>query len=636
MIWFSSRVRWLAVAVVLAVVAGGCGDESSSPVSSSTVSSSTVPVDVVGGGGLRGRAVWPLVDAVPAFRKAGVLMMSGADYEPLLGRSLVQERALVTMNADRAVLAFAPERGGVVFDRIELGGFVGEADGWPFVITAQGDLVVFTAAAADRAACEALIDEDQPFVGFGIETEVEGRLSFAAASCGELRDAGGVVVGELAGPVSGVLTFGVLLRAEVAEVVETVVTIEWLALVDSTETAAEGPVVVEVVGREQTLSARSEDLDDDRDLDVLHVLRADGTSEEFAVGEDGSFVVEDLGTVSKLWIEDYGLQHFVLQGPWIDPDTLTRSLVIDATPTFETLPTPPTGSYQSQRPHELAIWNGGSSMGRQEYSGLNWNNNLGLPDRDRDPSNPNDCDRSAWLGGSYVAAIQTRVDQKPGLIAEALLDAGSAECHEVITYAFSLESVETHHENARRLVQEFGVTHLIFAISGNELCRMDDQIYTQFNEVALETPLNWRLIDGEMVAPVSRRERIEVESDPDFDGRSACSFSFEEGFDGAAGVMDKLVELTDLMQAFGPDVEVTYLVMKDVLAGSLGTADKVAADCEEVGLDCVVLPVPDSYSKPADLVAIDDNPHLFRYFFDGHPNPRANQMIAEALVDVVG
>jgi len=620
-------LRWGAVAALaLGLVLAACGDDdSAAPGPSSTTSTSPNTT----------ATSWSLIDGVPAFRKAGILAAAGLDYEPEYDSTLRQTRASFTLTADRAVFGFAPERGAVSFDRVQLGAVEGPATVWPFVIEGRGELTVFADATA-LADCEAAVAEPEPFSAFGLVGDVDGEFLVAEAACAELEPDGDRSVGAL-GASNGVTAFGVMLTAGADGGPSPTVTVESLALVDSDATS-EDVVRVDVVGLEHAVAIRSADPTDEAALDELHILRADGTavSVEGDVGSGFEFSRDLLGTGAKVWIDDYGLQHFVQQGPWIDPDGLTSTLMIDMTPKYGPWDGGPPSGSQHRRPHELQVWNGSSLLAVQQFHGLNWNNNLGQADRDRSADNPNGCARAAWFGGSYVQALQTRVDQKPALIAEALLDGQGDGCHEVFSFARSLYSVETHADNARRLVEDFGVTHLIFAVSGNELCRMNDEVYTSLHGVAADTPVHWRFIDGELVAPVTRSRAEEASLDPSFERDEVCSFSYESGAAGAAAMIDKLDALGDLMEGFGPDVEVSFFVLKGVLAGNSVTADNVVQQCLATGHDCVLLDEPAARMKPEDLVAIDANPHLLRYVGDGHPNPRANQHIGEGLAAVIG
>ncbi|GJM39677.1 MAG: hypothetical protein DHS20C19_30440 [Acidimicrobiales bacterium] len=582
-----------------------------------------------------GVATWPLVDTVPAYRKAGVLVVAGADYRPVLGAALEQVAAELSLTADAAVFALAPERGEVAFDQIQLGSVDGPATAWPFVITAAGDLTVFVPA-VDESDCAAAVTEPDALLAEHGVVPVDDAFVVTGARCGLLRTDGAAAVGQLQQPTEGVNSFGVLLRAVGERLPDSTVRLDWLALADSAQTEVDELLRVEIVGREHALAERSADPDDDAALDTLHILRSDGSTELVPVDADGGFTVPraDLGDRAKLWVDDYGLEHFVQQGPWIDVGRITADLTIDMTPDFVVADGPPGDSRQHRRPHDLQIWNGSMALERQQFHGLNWNNNLAQADRDRDRANAGDCRRAAWFGGSYVQALQTRVDQKPALIAEALLELGSDQCHEVFSVARSLYSVETHVENARQMVEEFGVTHLIFAISGNELCRMHDDVYRDIHGVAADTPLHWRLIDGEIVEPFTRSTATAFEPDPDFDRLSVCSFR-EAGDEGASAVIEKVRQLGDLLEGLGPDVEVTFFVMKDVLAGADVTVANVYDLCLTTGHSCVVMEEPVAREKPADLIEVDYIPFLLRFVGDGHPNARANQHIGRGLAQLI-
>jgi hypothetical protein len=64
-------------------------------------------------------------------------------------------------------------------------------------------------------------------------------------------------------------------------------------------------------------------------------------------------------------------------------------------------------------------------------------------------------------------------------------------------------------------------------------------------------------------------------------------------------------------------VDITYFVMKDVLARSLIAADNIFDVSVMAGLDCVPLDNLPPYEKPADLTAQAYNPYSTRYVDDG-------------------
>ena len=629
------RALPLLVAALLASACSGGSDgaDDATPSTTSSVTSTTTTTTIAPTTPV---ATWPLVDRVPAFRNAGINVVAGLSYQPLLDERLRQQRALLTLDEARGAFAFVPERPDGPADRIELAGVTGDARVWPFVVTDADELRVFVDP-GDPGDCTATVATEEPFAVFSITGTVDGALAVATATCVDHEIVDETVVGSFDGLAGAVRAFGVLVTADAGGTGEPV-GIEWLALAADVDGAASEQLRVEVAGAEHLIAERSADPDDDATLDVLHVLRDDGSVFEVPIGADGAFVLtrSELGGPAKLWLEDYGREHYVAQGPWIDPAELTADLVIDATPTFEIADGPPGPSDAHRIPHHLQIWNGSrTKMERQEFRGANWNNDLGFPDRDRDPANPNGCTRIAWLGGSYVAAIQTRVDQKPGLIAEALLDVRGDGCHEVITLGQNLFSVEMHAENARSMVEDYGVTHLIFSVSANELCRMNDVDYSQANGVAPDTPIHWRWFDGDWVEPVPRREAEAVEFPDDFRRADHCSFDpAEPGFAGLDPLFAKLDEMGDAMEAWG-DVEVTFLAMRDVLAGDVALATDVVDRCRATGHDCLALPLPEFGPKPDDLRAVDFNPFLMRYQGDGHPNERANQHIADGLLTAV-
>ena len=570
---------------------------------------------------------------MPAFRKTGINVVAGLDYEPMLDDSGAQRSVRLSMNAERGVFAMVPLATDDSADHIQLGGVDGPAAFWPFVIFEDGELRVFTAPDAS-GDCPDVVGAGQPFEQFGVVGDVDGGFAVSAGSCVAYQEDDGLILGGFDGR-TGVRAFGTLVSADQPDAV---VGFDWLALSDGSEPAEGKPIQIELVGREHLISDRTADPSDDAAVDTLHVLRADGSRLEVPATEDGGWSVarDVLGDRAKLWIEDYGSEFYVRQGPWLDLRRLTSNLTIDVTPEFVPTGVSPDSSDNHRRPHQLSWWNGSRAMPSQEFAGRNWNNNLGFLDRDRSLDNPNACTRVAWLGGSYVAAAQTRVDQKPALIAEALLDARSDSCFEVFSVGQNVFTVENHAGNARQLVDEFGVTQLIFSISDVELCRMNDDVYSFGHGVAADTPVHWRFLDGEFVAPVSRREAQSVEVSDGFTIRQVCEFDRESpNFPGAQDVVTTLGMIGDAMESWGEGVEVTFLVMRNVLEAESDVAALVTELCLATGHDCLQLSPLEFRWKPEELRAVDFNPYLSRYAGDGHPNAMANQHIARGIVRAV-
>jgi hypothetical protein len=628
-------------------------------------------------------ATWALIDAVPAHQKSGLFVRAGLDYEPLLDAELSQERARLSLTRPTGMLAIAPERAaGVPFDGIELQGLgapVADLETMLFVIDHTGALTVFASVAA-LDDCIERFSVDEPFAEFGLVTDIAGVFAVSAVDCRGFvenrpasEDAAATVPEEsppaeplLVERLSGVMpwaesttaddvaedtvptpqamrAFGVLFAAPVDDVggVDPI-TVSWLSLTDSTERIgnADAALTVELRNEQLALAARTADPADDAPLSVVHVLGSGGERRSSTMNDDGSFSI-DLGGLParvKIWFDDYGLEHYVRQGAWVDTSRLTRRLEIDLEPTFEPTQEPPLPPLHNRNPHQLRIWNGSRSMAAQEYEGFTFTNNYGRADRDRSLDNPNGCARAAYLGGSYVETVQTRIDQKAGIIAEATLSTLGDQCVEVFTVGQSVYSIESHYGNAVDLVENFGVDHLIFALSGGELCRMDDLVYEMANGVARDTPTTWRFVDGRFVEPVPRGEVVEIEEDPDFESGKYCNFTPEkDDLSIERALFSKLAAMRDKFVSLETGVEVTYLLMKDAYAASdirIERLDLLLSLCDEFGLRCA-LPDPPELYKPDEL-SDDFSPYLYRYLGDGHPNPRANQHTAEALVEVIG
>lgn len=635
--------RVLAPLLIAALAAGACSSlrSSSDPDAHDEVTTSTAgataPTSEAAGPGAtddtgNASATWPLVDAVPSHRKPGLLVRRGLDHVSALDNGGTESRTVLRLTEPISVFGIVPDRGGLVsFDRIEL-----EADlpddvrVWPFIL-ADGALTRFVPS-ADVEACNAEGDAAAVLEASGIDAAMLGRITATATTCVVAESEGDRVVGVLDRVHESVDMFGVFATSTGAP---TDIQVDWLALSDGTnplDTSA--PFEISLSGRDLAVAARSIDQADDETLDRLWVLDADGTVTAIDVGAGGSFVLDpdDHPGPIKLWLDDYGLEHYTSQGPWLDMERLSRTLEIDLTPAFTSPGVPPGESFRRYEPHQLLVWNGNKAMPVQEYEGLTFLNNLARADRDRSPVDSS-CVRVGWLGGSFVEALQTRVDQKPAIIAEATLAARDGTCVEVITVAQDTFTVENHLGNATELVEEFGVELLVFSISQLELCRMDDLVYANANGVNPTTPIRWRMIDGVVVEPLPRRLTVEFEADPEFRVRDRCSFTGPSD-DVERAVVEKLADLQSHLETLGSDVAVRFFNVKDVLIGAESEADGVDRVCAEVGVRCDRLTIPGSLDAPDDLHESGTR-FLYRFNGDAHPTVRANQLIADQLATLI-
>jgi len=642
-----------ALAVAVAAVAGACSapdgaggfDEPvQEPATSSTLAATSSSDDgpdppVVGA------ATWPLVDAVSGYTKPGLLVRGGLDYVPMFDDTGAQVAARLVFRNDQAMFAVLPQPSGTVdFDQIQLAGIAMEGGAtarvWPFVVV-DHTLTAF-ADEEDLNHCVTAVEAGLDVESFGLSSQLGEHLVSSTGSCLALNQSEGIRIGQMGTRWSEVKAFGVLFElSDFDPSREIAATLEWLALGDSTQPLDEAtgePFTITIESFALALASRTADPDDDASLAELHVLTSDGTASVVSAISPGIFELnsEAVSGWVKLWFADYGLQHYARQGPWLDLTRLTRDLVIDLSPEYELSDEPPLPSNRSSRPHDLGTWNGSRSMARQEYQGLTFTNNDGQADRDRLAEPSNDCTRVGYLGGSFVEALQTRVDQKPGIIAESLLWAEAGTCVEVLTVAQDTFTVENHYANARHLVEDLGVELLIFSISNLELCRMDDLVYANSNGVDPTTPVRWRLVDGEIIEPVSRRNALDFDADPAYQIRERCDFGGLADSEGAveASIMEKLNALVSEIGAFGGGTPVVFVNVKDVVLGIDQAADGVERLCNTVGLDCWRLLVDGPSMKPDEL-ADDFNQHLLRYAGDGHPTVQANQVIARLLVDII-
>lgn len=627
--------RWLAALLVcagllLAACSGDSRDGADPTIHDSTTSTNATALEsVLPERASNVAATWSLVDEVPSHRKPGLLVRIGLDaYSQLEGD---RERAVhLVVGQQNALFAIAPARNAAVaFDAIEV---VASASAglavWPFVLDNDGRLVRF-APLEELEACRAL-DADASVAAVEFDERLSGRFVLSEVECRELDTSAVPHRGSITGS-GAVALLGLWTSTDSGS---GTVDVERLALVDTGEALdAHAPLHVEVVGLEQTVAWRSSDVDDDQGIAEVVILAADGTTRVAPVIHGAAEVpVADLIGPVRVSIDDNGLLHHPLQGPWIDLSTSTRSLLIDATAEFEPTDRPPPDISRTNGSHVLSTWVGAQKMERQEYEGLTFRNNNGEADRDR--AREGACRRVAFLGGSFVEAVQTRVDQKPGILAEALLATRGLGCVEVFTVAGDTFTVENHLGNARVLVDDFGVDVLIFSVSALEVCRMDDLVYSDGSGVDPTTPVRWRYVDGVVLEPLSRREATLVEKVPGFRISNHCNFSTLAGADTVEeSVVAKLSALKDLIEAFGPGVQVVFTNVKDAMLDRGDHADGLVELCTGAGLDCSPIEVPSGYVAPVPVT--DATSYLYRYEYDAHPNVRANQLIATHLVDLI-
>lgn len=634
--------RASALLLVGVVVAGACtggGDTGSDggPVASAP----DVDVDETFDGASEADAVaatWSLVDQVPSHRKPGVLVRIGLDAQSQTDTEGAETLTRLVVHERSAMFAISPARGAAVpFDAIEMAAQAAGPIGlWPFVLGTDGRMVRF-AADDEIEACRSL-DAEASAVALEFDERLGGRFEITEVECREAVDAGSSTRGVLGdhGPVA---LFGVWLQSDSVDTdvnVDATVDVDRLALVDTTEPLSlDEPLRINVVGLETTVASRTPDLADDAGIEFVTVLDANGARDSFPIVDGVAEMATDDFT-GPVWIsiDDLGLFHHPLQGAWIDVDVSTRSIVIDATPEFTPTEEPPGPSNRASGAHVLADWFGSGRMARQEYEGLTFRNNLGIADRDR--AEESDCRRAAYLGGSFAEALQTRVDQKPGIIAEALLGAEGHGCVEVFTYGGDRFTVENHLGNARTLVEDFGVEVLIFSVSGLEVCRMDDLVYANAEGVDPTTPTRWRLVDGAVIEPLSRRAALDFDASEEFEVTDRCDLSSAalDGEDDVENaVVAKLADLKRVIEGFGPGVVVRFTNVKDAVVGLEGNAAGLEQRCADFELDCSPLKIP--HPLVATVPVSDATDFLYRYQFDAHPNVRANQLIGAHLAALI-
>ena len=630
----SLRVAALLLTGGLALAAcGGDGQESSTP--GDAPASSTPIADDPGisapnaaeAVSALGAARWAAVDGVPLYRKPGLAIRKGLVYEPAIDDDRRQVSARLTIEAEQSAFTFAPTRGeaGTV-DQMQLGEITGADDHTLFAIDdATGQLHTWR---SDGQCVDVAVE----LAAVGLDIFLDERLDFDEVMCAESVDIDGFEVGSIDPPIQDVRSFGLLLTASPGDLVE----FDWLALGDSSEAIDDGEATfrVETTGLEQSIARRSTSPDDDASVEVLSVIDvATGEASTVKAMRPGVFeFIARRGSILDVALTDYGLDHHVLGGPWLDTTHASTNQRIDLTPIFTPTGAPPEDSGRTREPHVLSTWSGRPQAAQQEYRGLTFSNNLGDADRDRISESPNDCRRVAYLGGSFVEAIQTRVDQKPGIVAERLLDLEADQCVEVLTVGRDTFTIENHADNVNRLVSEFGVETLIFAMSEGELCKMNDAVYELINAVSATTPLRWRLVDGEFIEPVTRRVAEAAEVPDGVEQNDLCNFGGTTP-DAADEIMTKVADLAEAYEQLAPGVAVRFLNVRDGLP-DVAVADELQSRCEQLDLDCDIVLPPTDIEKPAGLED-DVSPYLYRFRFDSHPTVRANQVIGRALADII-
>jgi len=596
-----------------------------------------------------GAATWPLIDAVPAYRKGGLFVKAGLDYEPVLASEPPHQRvANLRVAEPTSGLVMLPSiRGQVPFDQIQIASPALDGTAVDFLALAITDATAFLFASSDRAlaSCSTFTSLTEALTQYGVVDTFNGLFDGITVECAPLvatnerrptAEASELLVGSLPQSFDSTVGFGVLIDHTAPASIE----LEWLALADSSQSQVSELISVEVVNLELALASQSTTTEDDATLNVLLARDATNTVHQFTADSPGTFTIDTTklqGPAVQLWFDDYGLQHYARPGGWIDLRHISRTLTIDLAQDWVPVEFQESDTGRSRKPHRHSLWRGSpEKMELQEYRGETFTNNYGRADRDRTTDNSNECRRYAFFGGSFIEAIQTRVDQKPGIVAEALLDHQLEGCFELFTIGNSLFSPENHFANAQELVQDFGVTTLIFSVADGDLCRMEDSVYEQINGVAADTPNRWRVMDGASVPPVLRGDAVAVEKDPDFARYEVCFFNNVKSanLSEEEAVIETLAEMDALLSALSPNVEVVFYNFKnahDRQGDVLNTINELCL--AHPALICRSLTPPEEFDVPEG--ADTYSPNLYGYRDDDHPNPRANQRIGAGLAALI-
>lgn len=583
-----------------------------------------------------GRAVTAsFVDSVPAYRKGGLLWKYGVEHQPVGLKPLTQDAARLIPYQDTAVFMWSPEEplsektNYIVIELNNDGADEGTRSTiYPFVFS-ETSMVVFSDGQADPSCANIspIFSNEYPeTLASSIGADPEFVALFPKKHACRVLDKVDSLKWAASFPeISEVKAIGLLIVSHEAEPIEVKSLFvgnhhEKMSNEIKVQTSVpDADALASVFVREPTLSA--------------YTLNNQKKSKKQILSRNALN-----GQPFQIWYDDFGRAIYPANGHWLDPAKTPNRIEVGFRSEFEILEGIRQGiSDRHRRKHKLSIWAGSKSkMETQEYEGWSILNNFGRADRDRFKENTDDCFRVAVLGGSYIEAVQTKISEKPGIIAEAISGSTLGRCTDIFTIGANVMRPENHIGNAISLVNDFGVDYVLFSLSATEICQMADVFYEKRYGLSPKTPRHWRIVDDKALAPFDAESRIR--RDPDtknlYSSISTCELKDLDFNPLEREVVGKLPIIAETVQKLTETkVAVEFLLVKDAIAAEKEIVDTITKACLKLSVTCHAVPIPDETRYPAKVERF--SPYLYRYKVDYHPNIRANQYIGTALADVV-
>jgi len=582
-------------------------------------------------------SVFAFTDSVPVFRKNGVFWKYGANYNPILKSPIAQDKAEFELYEEKGLVVWTPNVGPL--EKTSYAYFEAEkpksVDVIPF-ISVSNTLYLVSENESDKL-CETVNapSNDSQKKPEPIQAFVENHAKVSKRLFEYLGDnikcvtANKTKAGAWMIPLitnQSPEAMGFFFKGQKNEII----------------TLKNFHLGTNINGNEsQVIHVQVEKMLDDKLPKKLRLLTHEGQQSIIASQKAGKFDIDRTllqGGPFRIWVEENKLAVFPTQGEWIDPQNLTGQLFIKQTAEFPIDEEKKnTRSGKTRRvPHKLSVWKGSTGkMKVQEYEGMTFMNNFGKSDRDRFKNNDNNCLRGAIFGGSYVEAAQTKISEKPAILAEAFIGQSLGRCVEFFTYARSIGRAENFINDAKTLITDFDLDFLVFSVSRLELCSQNDEYYNVANGRDLTTPKDWRVIDGKVLAPVPQDLAITFKPDrlAARDAVSKCSYKNDKLLPLEIAPLEKMKQIEKVLKTEKKDVEVLFFDFKDVLAKKYSLARNIKKHCNTFDLKCYTAPQINIYEFKASDKRYSK--YLYRYKNDGHPNIRANQHVAKGLTNMV-
>jgi len=595
----------------------------------------------------RGQSVIAFTDAVPVFRKNGVLWKYGANHNSILKSPIAQDYAKFELYENKGIIIWTPDVGPIsptsyayfqagTPQSNQLIPFINIGDTLHIMQSeSANELCSGLTAAADNTNTQDndSLDDRQKSIQIQTFFEAYAKVSprlfdyignkIQCTPFDETGDKAWMIPLETSNSPSAM---GVFFKGKKGQTI----TIKNFHLGHNLPAQANDEIYVKA---EKTL--------DGEIPTQLHLLTHNGVKSVISSQNTGEFILPRAQIKDgpfRLWVDDNNLAVFPAQGQWIDPELLTDRLTIKQTAEFpiDESNKKKNKSKRKRVPHKLSVWTGSSSLVKiQEYEGLTFKNNLGYADRDRLEKNTNNCLRGVIFGGSYVEAEQTKITEKPALIAEAFTSQKLGKCVEFLTYARSLGRAENFTNDAKELINNFDLDFVVFSISVTELCGINDEFYVNWHGRGLMTPKDWRIVNGKLIPPVAQGKAEKFKPNKEAARAAIKDCNYKEGALSATAQapLEKLKIIETLLKTEKQDLQVLHFNFKDILAKKPKVAKNIQHHCSSYDLQCHILKEPSKFKFDGSENRF--SPYLYRYKQDAHPNIRANQYIAHGLSDML-